>query len=97
MPPPPCNTHTHDTHHLFNCTHIRTTLSPLNLWTYPAGVTVLLARWTEKLAGGPKAGTSDTPTSKGHGSGYTTTVTTQHVSLQQQNGNIKYIKYKYLM
>ena len=22
---PRCNTHTHDTHHLFNCTHIRTT------------------------------------------------------------------------
>ena len=26
-------------HHLFNCTHIRTTLSPLDLWTDPAGVT----------------------------------------------------------
>ena len=25
---PLCNTHTHDTHHLFNCTHIHTTLSP---------------------------------------------------------------------
>ena len=25
--PPPCNTHTHDTHHLFNCIHIHTTLS----------------------------------------------------------------------
>ena len=52
-----CNIHTHDTHHLFNCTHIRTTLSPLDLWTYPAGVTALLARWTEKLACGPQAGT----------------------------------------
>ena len=50
---PLCNIHTHDTHHLFNCTHIRTTLSPLDLWTDPAGVTALLARWTEKLAGGP--------------------------------------------
>ena len=29
----------HDTHHLFNCTHIHTTLSPLDLWTDPAGVT----------------------------------------------------------
>ena len=29
---PLCNTHTHDTHHLFNCTHIRTTLSPLDFW-----------------------------------------------------------------
>ena len=44
---PLCNTHTHNTHHLFNCTHIRTTLSPLDLWTYPAGVTALLARWME--------------------------------------------------
>ena len=35
---PLCNTHTHDTHHLLNCTHIRNTLSPLDLWTDPAGV-----------------------------------------------------------
>ena len=55
------NIHTYDTHHLFNCTHIHTTLSPLDLWTDPAGVTALLARWTEKLAGGPQAGTSDSP------------------------------------
>ena len=34
---PFCNTHTHDTHHFFNCIHIRTTLSPLDLWTDPAG------------------------------------------------------------
>ena len=52
---PLCNTHTHDTHHLFNCSHIRTTLSPLDLWTEPA----LLARWLEKLAGEPQTGTSD--------------------------------------
>ena len=47
-PSPLCplyNTHTHNTHHLFNCTHIRTTLSPLDLWTYPTEVTALLARW----------------------------------------------------
>ena len=47
---PLCNIHTHDTHHLFNCTHIRTTLSLLDLWTDPAGVTALLDReagwWT---------------------------------------------------
>ena len=55
---PLCNIHTHDTHHLFNCTHIRTTLSPLDLWTDPAGVTALLARWTEKLAGGAQSGRS---------------------------------------
>ena len=65
---PLCNIYTHDTHHLFNCTHIRTTLSPLDLWTDPAGVTALLVRWTEKLVGGPQAGTSNSHTSKGHGS-----------------------------
>ena len=51
---PLCNTHIHNTHHLFNCTHIHITLSPLNL-------TPLLDRWTEKLAGGPQAGRSDSP------------------------------------
>ena len=58
---PLCNIHTHDTHHLFNCIHIRTTLSPLDLWTDPDGVTALRARWTEKLAGRPEAGTSYSP------------------------------------
>ena len=33
----------------------------------------LMASWIGKLAGGPKPGTSDSPTSKGHGSGQTTT------------------------
>ena len=56
---PLCNTRIHNTHHLFNCTHIRTTLSPLDLLTDPAGVTTLLAKWREKLAGGPQAGRSD--------------------------------------
>ena len=60
---PLCKTHTH---HLFNCTLIRTILSPLDLWTDPAGVTTLLKRGMEKLAGGPQAGRSDSPTSKGH-------------------------------
>ena len=64
-PSPLCtlfNTHTHThTHHLFNCTHIRTTLLPLDLWTDPAGVTTLLARLTVKLTGGPQAGRSDSP------------------------------------
>ena len=62
---PLCNTHTHDTHHIFNFTHIRTTLTPLDLWTDPDGVTLPLARWTKKLAGGPQAGRSDSPTRKG--------------------------------
>ena len=59
-PSPLCplfNTHTHYTHHVFNGTHIRTTLSPFDLGKYPA----LLATWTEKLAGGPQAGRSDYP------------------------------------
>ena len=49
---PLCSAHTYDTDHLFNCTNIRITLSALDLWTDPAGVIALLARWTEKLAGG---------------------------------------------
>ena len=53
---PPCNTHIHNTHHLFNCTHIRTPLSLLYLWTDPAGVTALLDRWTDKFGVGPQAG-----------------------------------------
>ena len=50
---PLCNTHTHDTHHPFNFPHIRTRVSPLDVWTYAAEMTALLARWLEKLAGGP--------------------------------------------
>ena len=56
------------THHLLNCTHTRTTLSPLDLWTHPAGVMELLTRWRDELAGGPKAELSDSP-HKGQGSG----------------------------
>ena len=58
---PMYNTHIHNTHHFFNCTHIRTTVSPLDLRTDPAGVTALLARWTEKLAGRPQTVISDPP------------------------------------
>ena len=47
---PLCNIHTHDPHHLFNCTHIRTP----GFVDRPAGVTAL-------LAGGPQAGTSYSP------------------------------------
>ena len=56
---PLCNTYIHNTHHLHTHHIVRN----------PAGVTVLLARWTEKLAGGPHAGRSDCPTRKGQGSG----------------------------
>ena len=45
---PLCNTHTHDTHCIFNFTHICTTLSPLDLLTDPAGANALLARWSSK-------------------------------------------------
>ena len=34
---------------LFNCTHIHATLSPIDLWTDPAGVMELLARWRDNL------------------------------------------------
>ena len=57
---PLCNIHTHDTHQLFNCTHIPSTLSPLIFCSDPDGVTALLSRWTE-LAGGTQAGRSDFP------------------------------------
>ena len=47
------NTHTHTTHIIsYNYTYISTTLSPLDLWTYPDGMKELLARWTANLAGG---------------------------------------------
>ena len=58
---PLCNSHTHDTHNFFNFTHIHIILSPLDLWIDPVGVTALLSRWTEKLAGGSQAGTADSP------------------------------------
>ena len=64
---PFCNTPTHYTQHIFNFTHIRTTLSPLELWTDPAEVTELLAKWTEKLAGGPHAEILDSPTGQESG------------------------------
>ena len=45
----------------------------LDLWTDSAGVTPLLARWTEKLADGTqrenRTPPPPSPTSKGHGSG----------------------------
>ena len=67
---PLCDTHARGAHHLFNCTHVHTTLSPLDLWAGPAGVTALLAGWTGNIGLPP-------PTSKGHGSGWTTTTTRQ--------------------
>ena len=61
---PLCNT---QTHHLFNFTHIHTTLSPLDLWMDPAGVMQRLTRWRDKLPGGPKAERSDSSHWQGSG------------------------------
>ena len=58
---PLCNSHIYNIHYLFHCIHIHTTFSPLDLWTYPTEVTALMARLTEKLAGGTQAGRSDSP------------------------------------
>ena len=56
--------------HVFNLTHIRTTLSHLYLWINPMGVTTWLTRWTGKLAGGPQAGRSEsTPLARVKGVG----------------------------
>ena len=63
----PSVTLTYTTHIISSIT--RTTLSPLDLWIDPAGVTALLARWTEKLSGRPHREDWTLPTSKGHGSG----------------------------
>ena len=64
-PMPLYKTPKHGTHHIFNCTHIRTTLSHLDLWIDPAGVSALPTRWMEKLAGGTQAGRSGSPQLQG--------------------------------
>ena len=58
---PICNINSHDTHYLFKCTHIRITLSPMDVWADPTEVMELLARWRDKLTGEPQAGSSDSP------------------------------------
>ena len=63
--------------------HIRTSLSPLDLWTDHAEVSGLMARLTGKLASGPRMGRSNyspPPTRKGHGSGSTTTADIPSIS-----------------
>jgi len=47
---PLCKNDEHNTSHLFNCTHIPTTLTPLDLWNAPRRVTELLEAWEEKVA-----------------------------------------------
>ena len=39
---PLCKTTEHTTTYLFNCTHIHTSLTPIDLWMDPVGVAVLL-------------------------------------------------------
>ena len=66
---PLCNTRIYNTHHFFNCTHIRTTLSPQDLWTDPRSDCTASQMdgeagwWTTRGNIGPS------PTSKGHGVG----------------------------
>ena len=57
------------TTYVLNCIHIRTTWSPLDLWNDPTGVMELLARWRDKLTGGPKWDDRTPSTNKGQGSG----------------------------
>ena len=48
---PLCKSQIHDTPHLFNCQHLPTNLSPMDLWLNPVGVAALLAAWDGVLAG----------------------------------------------
>ena len=48
-----CKTHPHTTEHLFNCTHLYTSNTILDLWMSPGRVVPLLARWKGRLAGLP--------------------------------------------
>ena len=58
---PRCNTHTHTTHVISSTAPTYAPHCHPGFVEDPAGVTALLARWTEKLAGGPQAGRSDSP------------------------------------
>lgn len=51
---PLCNSHEHNTSHLFTCPQINTTLTTLDLWNDPVGVSALLQQWSDAqgLAGG---------------------------------------------
>ena len=49
--------------------HIYNHVSTTGFWAEPDEVTELLTRWRDTLSGGPQAGSSDTPTNKGQGSG----------------------------
>ena len=68
----PSVTLTHTTHIIASTAP---TLSPLDLWAYPAGGDCTAGQMVVESGWGPQAGTSAPPTSKGHGSGQTTTTT----------------------
>ena len=65
---PLCNIHTHDTHYLFNCTHKRATLSPLDLWTDLAGRLPCWPYGQRSRMVDHKREHRTPPTSKDHGS-----------------------------
>ena len=46
---PLCNDQEHDTIHLFQCTHMHTTLTPLDLWNRPCEASELLDAWRRVL------------------------------------------------
>ena len=48
---PLCNTHPHNTSHLFDCTHIPTQLTTLSLWQSPLEAAALVTRWKARLDG----------------------------------------------
>ena len=57
--------------HLFNCTHRRTTLSPIDLWKIPTGVMELLPDVRRSWLVDIEQEDLTPPTSKGQGSGDT--------------------------
>ena len=50
---PLCQTHVHDTPHLFTCPKISTTLGPESLWTDPTRAAELLDHWTVLMGEDP--------------------------------------------
>ena len=50
---PLCPYHTHDTHHIFACPTVPTTLVPADLWRDPVAVAQLLQRWEDAGGGRP--------------------------------------------
>ena len=51
---PLCNLEVHNTQHLFSCNRIQTHLTPIDLWSKPAEVGALVARWHGGLGALPE-------------------------------------------